>query len=85
MREKIAIDSPKECNRLPGVLIAGKSITNSNNSTNIRKNSKSFLDVPIGTRRSCLQKKTGDEKSRDTVRLRIQAIRTNDKQVFLQI
>ncbi len=33
------------------------------------KNSKSFLDVPIGTRRCCLKKKTGDQKSRDTVPL----------------
>ncbi len=30
------------------------------------KNSKSILEMPIGTRRSCLTKKTGDEKSRDT-------------------
>jgi hypothetical protein len=37
--------------------------------TNIRKNSKSFLGMPIGTRRSCLMEKTGDEKSRDTVPL----------------
>jgi hypothetical protein len=37
---------------------------------NIRKNLKSFLGMPIGTRRSCLMKKTGHEKSRDTVPLR---------------
>jgi hypothetical protein len=39
---------------------------NTNNSTNIRKNSKSFLGMPIETRRSCLMKKTGHKKSRDT-------------------
>ncbi len=33
------------------------------------KNSKFFLDVPIGTRRSSLKKKTGYEKSRETVPL----------------
>jgi hypothetical protein len=65
MFEKTA--SPKDSNRLPGVFISGESITNTNNSTNIRKNSKSFLDVPFGTRISSLNKKTGDEKSRDTV------------------
>ncbi len=41
-------------NRLCGVFIAGESITNMNNSTNIRKNSISFLGMPIGTRKSCL-------------------------------
>jgi hypothetical protein len=56
------------CNRLPGVYIAGESITYTNNSTNIRKNSKSFLGMSIGTRGSCwMKKKTGHEKSRDTV------------------
>jgi hypothetical protein len=60
---------PKGSNRLPGVFIAGESITNTNNSTNIRKNSKSVLGMPIGTRRRCLMKKTGHEKSRDTVPL----------------
>jgi hypothetical protein len=44
--------------RLPGVFITGESITNTNNFMNIRKNSKSLLDVPTGTRRSCLKKKT---------------------------
>jgi hypothetical protein len=55
---------------LPGVFIAGESITNSNNSTNIRKNLKSFLGMPTETRKSYLMKKTGHEKSRDTVPLR---------------
>ncbi len=32
-----------------------------------RKNSKSFLGVSVGTRISCLMRKTGDEISRDTV------------------
>jgi hypothetical protein len=59
----------KDSNWLPGVFIAGESITNTNNSTNIRKNSKSFLDMPIGTRKKCLMKKTGHEKSGDTVPL----------------
>jgi hypothetical protein len=40
---------------------------NTNNSMNIRKNLKSFLGMPIRTRRSCLMKKTGHEKSRGTV------------------
>jgi hypothetical protein len=56
----------KDSNRLPGVFIAGESITNTNNSTNIRKNLKSVLDMPNGTSRRCLMKKTGHEKSRDT-------------------
>ncbi len=44
-------------------------ITNSNNSSNIRKNSKSFLGVSNGTRRKCLMIKTRVKKSRDTVPL----------------
>jgi hypothetical protein len=44
-------------------------ITNSNNSSNIRKNSKSFLGMSNGTRRRCLMKKTRAKKSRDTVPL----------------
>jgi hypothetical protein len=56
-------------NRLPGVFITGESITNTNNSTNIRKNSKLFLGMLIGIRKSCLMKKTEDEKSRDNVPL----------------
>ncbi len=59
----------KDFNRLPGVFIAGESITNTNNSTNIRKNSKSVLGMSIGTRRRCLVKKTGHEKSHGTVPL----------------
>ena len=55
--------------RLPGSEYTGESITNSNNSSNIRKNSKSFLGVSNGTRRRCLMKKTGVKKSRDTVPL----------------
>ncbi len=35
----------------------------------IQKISTSFLGLPIGTGRSCLMKKTGGEKSRDTVPL----------------
>ncbi len=61
----------RDSNRLPGVFITGESITNTNNSTNILKKSKSFLGLPIGTRRSCLMKKTGHEKSRDTVPLKV--------------
>ncbi len=55
MFEKVA--SPKDSNRLPGIFITGESITNTNNLMIIKKNLKSFLDVPIGTRRSCLKKK----------------------------
>jgi hypothetical protein len=63
--------SPKESNRLPGELLTGESITNTNNSMNIQKNYKSFMDVPIGISRNCFKKKTGDEKPRDTVPLMI--------------
>jgi hypothetical protein len=59
----------KDSNRLSGVFIAGEAITNTNNSTNIQKNSKSVLGMPIGTMRRCLMKKTGHKKSRDTVPL----------------
>ncbi len=58
--------------RLPGSEYTGKSIKNSNNSSNIRKNSKSFLGVSNGTRRRCLMKKTGVKKSRDTVPLKVE-------------
>jgi hypothetical protein len=61
----------RDSNRLPGVFITGESTTNTNNSTNILKKLKSFLDLPIGTRRSCLMKKNRHEKSRDTVPLSI--------------
>jgi hypothetical protein len=47
---------------LLGVFVAGESISNTNNSTNIQKYSKSFLGMPIGTRKSCLLKKTGHKK-----------------------
>ncbi len=57
--------------RLPGSEYTGESITNSNNASNIRKNSKSFLGVSNGTRRRCLMKKTSVNKSRDTVPLRV--------------
>jgi hypothetical protein len=40
---------------------------NTNNSANIRKDSKPFLGMPVGTRRSCLMKRTRDEKFCDTV------------------
>jgi hypothetical protein len=63
------IAESKDSNRLPDVFITGESITNTNNSTNIQKNSKSVLGMPIGTRRRCLMKKTRPEKSRDTVPL----------------
>ncbi len=56
--------------RLPGSECTGESITNSNNSSNIRENSKFCLAVFNGTRRSCLKKKTRVKKSRDTVPLR---------------
>jgi hypothetical protein len=45
MFEKIAL--LKNSNRFPGVFITGESITKTNNSMNIRKKSKSFLDVPV--------------------------------------
>jgi hypothetical protein len=44
--------------QLPGDEYTGESITNSNNSSNIQKNLKSFLGVYNGTRRRCLMKKT---------------------------
>jgi hypothetical protein len=58
-----------EFNPLLGVFITGELITNKNNSTNIRKNSKSFLHVPIGPRKVVGRRKHGYEKSRDTVPL----------------
>jgi hypothetical protein len=63
MFEKMAL--PKNSNQ-PGVFITGVSMTNTDNSTNIRKNSKSFLIVPNWTRRSCLKKKT---ETKNLVRL----------------
>jgi hypothetical protein len=42
-------------------------MTKTNNSSNIRKNSKSFLDVSNGTRRKFSMKKNRVKKSRDTV------------------
>jgi hypothetical protein len=51
-------DECTEKSRLPGSEYTGESITNSNNSSNIRKNSKFCLAVFNGTRRSCLMKKT---------------------------
>jgi hypothetical protein len=59
----------RDFNRLPGV--PRESITNTNNSTNIRTNSKSFLGMPIGNRKNWVMKKTGEEKTRDTVPLNI--------------
>jgi hypothetical protein len=38
-----------------------------NNSTNIRKNYKTFLVMSIGARRSCLRKKSGEDKARDAL------------------
>ncbi len=49
--------------RLPGSEYTGESITNSNNSSNVLKNSNSFLGVSNGTRRRCLMKKTRVQKS----------------------
>jgi DNA-binding CsgD family transcriptional regulator len=48
------IDLPKslnlrDSNRIPDVFITGQSITNTNNSTNMRRNSKSVLGVSNGT------------------------------------
>jgi hypothetical protein len=42
---------------LPDIFIAMESITNTNNFTNISKNLKSFLGMPIGTKKSSLMKK----------------------------
>jgi hypothetical protein len=69
MFEKIA--SPKDYNRLPRVYITGESITNTNNFMNIRKNYKSFWTCLLGPGEVFLKKKTGDEKSRDTVPLKV--------------
>jgi hypothetical protein len=52
----------RDSNRLPSVFNTWESITNTNNSTNIQKNLNSFLGLPIGTRRSCLMKKTQRRK-----------------------
>jgi hypothetical protein len=54
---------------LPSSKYTEESITKSNNSSNIRKNSKSFLGVSNWTRRRCLMNKTRVKKSRDTVPL----------------
>jgi hypothetical protein len=70
MFEKIAL-LPKDSNRLPSAFITGESITNTNNSANMWKNSKLCLGMPLGTRRNCLRKKTRDKKSCDTVPLRL--------------
>ncbi len=56
--------------QLPGSEYTGVLIINSNNSSNILKNLKSFLDVYNGTRRRGLMKKTRVKKSRDTVPLK---------------
>jgi hypothetical protein len=52
-----------------GVVDTGEAPEKSNISANIKKKSKSFLGLLIGTRRSCLKKKTRGEKSRGTVPL----------------
>ncbi len=57
--------------RLPGCKYTRESITDSNNSSNIRKNSKSFLGVSKETRRRCFMKKNRVKKSRDTVPLTV--------------
>ncbi len=64
-------DEYTEESRLPSSEYTGESITNSNNSSNIRKNLKSCLAVFNGTRRSCLMKKTRVKKSLDTVPLNL--------------
>ncbi len=56
--------------RLPGSEYTGESITNTNNSSNIRKKLKSFLSLSNWTRRRCLMKKTRVKKTRDTIPLR---------------
>jgi hypothetical protein len=53
-----------------------------NNSTNIQKNSKSFLGMSIMTKRNCSIKKNGDEKSRDTVTLMKGQLSTEKAQRF---
>jgi hypothetical protein len=68
-------DEYTEESRLPGSEYTGESITNSNNSSNIRKNSKFCLAVFNGTRRSCLMKKTRVKKSRDTVPLKAEMVK----------
>jgi hypothetical protein len=42
---------------------------NTNNFTNILKNSNLFLGIPIGTRKSCLMKKKPDTKNLMTLSL----------------
>ncbi len=51
---KISKMTPRCPKRLPGDEYTGESITSSNNSSNIRKNSKSFLGVSNETRRRYL-------------------------------
>jgi hypothetical protein len=53
----------------PGVFITRESTTNMKNTTNIRKKSKWFLDMPIWTRRSCLKQET-ETKNLVTMSLR---------------
>jgi hypothetical protein len=54
-------DGCTEESRLPSREYTGESITNLNNSSNIRKNSKSFLGVSKGIRGRCLITKRGSE------------------------
>jgi hypothetical protein len=54
---------PGQESRLAGVFTTGESIMNANNSTNMRRNSKSFLGMPTGTRRSCVMKKKPEAKN----------------------
>jgi hypothetical protein len=62
-------DSPA-MNTLGGGEYTEEPIMNTNNSLNIQRNSKFFLDVSNVTRRSCLlKKKKQSKKSRDTVSL----------------
>jgi hypothetical protein len=51
----------------------GESIINTNNYRNIRQNSKSFLGISNGTRRSYFMKK-GDKKCHNTVPLNASAL-----------
>jgi hypothetical protein len=51
--------------RLPGVNFTGESIRNTDNSTYIQQNSKSFLGMYKEYRRICVMEKDGGKKSRE--------------------
>jgi hypothetical protein len=50
----------RDSNRIPGVFITGESITNTHNSSNILKYSKSFLGMPMGTKETFFDEKKGE-------------------------